>query len=1613
MRSHPAISRISRKRLGRQRSWFRGVSLGLVTLLLLPSVGLVVRPSTAESSGKLSDGISVVSSATTENVSVESSFRTAAPASGARPAGATITVTDLTQKISDSGGCSLPEAIYAANFDRNIAIDSTDPDHFVVTHCTPGNGDDTIVLPAGAVFQMSGIILDAYNPYGPTATPIIFSNIDIEANGSTFQRVSTTENFRAFSVGSASINVPALGGTAKTISGTGQLKINSAYIKNFKAKGGNGASGGGGGMGAGGAIYLQSGELTLVNSTFENNSAIGGNGSDEVTSFPEPGGGGGGLSGNGGAAVSSGSGAEGGGGGGGGSRGNGEANGAGYGGGGGGTYVDGLGENGGFRCGGTGGHFNSGFPGNVDATDGSCAGGGGGAGAEPLIGVGLPFPLGGDGANGNYGGGGGGGGVLGSDIGEKGGNGGYGGGGGAGAHDGDGGNGGFGGGGAGGHHAGSGGLFGGNGTADNGHGANGGGGAGLGGAIFNESGTVMIFNSTFTANTAFGGAGGDSASSITASSGDGQGNAIFSLDGSTVITHVTVSNNGGGADIADVVIVANGVTAGLFLSNSILANNLGGGPNGKFVALNTGNVSQTNTGNLIEANGASDGSGKFTGVTTALDPQLSALTLNIPGSTPTMAIGTSSPAYGTANLTKCQATDQRGVSRKPGCDIGAYERNEFKQSGSTFTVTNTTDHDDGTCGIIDCTLREAISAANTSTGGAITINFAGNVTGTILLDRNLGSLFVGNLTVGSITINGPGAGVLSISGNANIKVFSFPAGTSTVSGLTIRDGFPPSGSGTVIGGGMSVGSAATVTLNDCAFVNNRLLASSGATAGANGNIAQGGAIANSGVLTLNRCTFSNNEALAGSGFPNTGIPHFGGSGGAGQGGAVYNSPSGTLAVNNCTFFNNLALGGNGANNTDFGGGNGGAGSGGAISNLGTMTLTACTLAGNTGTGGNGGSGRSFVDNGVAGKGSGGIATSGNSTVRNCISAGNTGNHGGGTDVDGTLTSGGYNLIGIGDGSIGLTGTGDQVGTAVSPLNAKLGPLANNGGLTQTMALLIGSPAIDKGKSFGPTPDTDQRGLPRPVNDPAIQNASGGDGSDIGAFEVQTLTPTLQFSSAAFSVNENAGTAIITVTRANDLSVAATVNYATSNGTATAGTDYTATSGTLSFAIGDTSKTFPIPIINDSLDEPNETVNLTLSNVTGNAALGTPSTAVLTIIDDDAPVVQFSAGLYVVGEGDQRVTLTVTRSGDASAAAAVGFVTSDSAGSQSCNVFNGKASSRCDYLTSIGPVQFAPGETSKIFSIPIIDDSYAEGNETFTVSLNNVSGASLGTQSTTTVMIVDNDNVTGPNPIDQSSFFVRQHYLDFLNREPDTSGFNFWVNNIESCGADANCRAVKRIDTSAAFFLSIEFQQTGYLVERIYKASYGDATGASTLGGAHQLLVPIVRLNEFLPDTQEIGRGVIIGQTGWETALENNKQAFTSEFVQRSRFVTAFPTSMTPAQFVDKLFANAGVTPTGTDRTAAVNEFGGATTTSEVAARSRALRRVAENATLSQQEFNRAFVLMQFLGYLRRNPNDAPDADHTGYDFWLAKLNQFNGNYGDAEMVKAFISSLEYRQRFGP
>ncbi|MBA2527967.1 MAG: PD40 domain-containing protein [Pyrinomonadaceae bacterium] len=377
----------------------------------------------------------------------------------------------------------------------------------------------------------------------------------------------------------------------------------------------------------------------------------------------------------------------------------------------------------------------------------------------------------------------------------------------------------------------------------------------------------------------------------------------------------------------------------------------------------------------------------------------------------------------------------------------------------------------------------------------------------------------------------------------------------------------------------------------------------------------------------------------------------------------------------------------------------------------------------------------------------------------------------------------------------------------------------------------------------------------------------------------------------------------------------------------------------------------------------------------------------------AATVQFSTIDYSVSEGSAFATVTVVRTGDTSAISTVDFAT-----------VNGTATDRADYAAKFGTLRFNPGETSKSFIVFITDDVFVENDETLTATLSNPSAAVLGNFNTATLTIVDNDTVqSNLNPISTAGFFVSQHYVDFLNRAPDQPGLDFWTNQITSCGANLPCLELRRINVSAAFFLSIEFQETGYLVYRTYKAAYGDLPGAP---------VPL-KLKEFLPDTQQIGQGVTVGQSGWEQVLENNKGAFTADFVMRSRFTTAYPTTLTPAAFVDALYSNAGVTPSAAERQAAINEFGSATTTGDTAARARVLRRVAENSALVRQEFNKAFVLMQYFGYLRRNPNDAPDNNFDGYNFWLNKLNQFNGNFIDAEMVKAFLNSGEYRLRFGP
>ena len=249
-------------------------------------------------------------------------------------------------------------------------------------------------------------------------------------------------------------------------------------------------------------------------------------------------------------------------------------------------------------------------------------------------------------------------------------------------------------------------------------------------------------------------------------------------------------------------------------------------------------------------------------------------------------------------------------------------------------------------------------------------------------------------------------------------------------------------------------------------------------------------------------------------------------------------------------------------------------------------------------------------------------------------------------------------------------------------------------------------------------------------------------------------------------------------------------------------------------------------------------------------------------------------------------------------------------------------------------------------------------------------------------ITDNDSVATPtNPLENPQFFVRQNYLDFLNRQPDSGGLDFWVHEITMCGTDPACLELKRINVSAAFFLSIEFQDTGVLACLTNKAAFG--------------ALPSNAQFEF--DRQGLQRNYVFGAPGAAQQLEANKQAYFNELIGRPEFVTRYG-GMTNSQYVDALISNAGVA--FTERDAWVNGLNGGTET-----RGTVLRKVAEKATFKQAEFNRIFVLMQYFGYLKRDP-DAP-----GYNFWLNKLNSFNGNFIQAEMVKAFLASLEYRTRF--
>lgn len=173
-------------------------------------------------------------------------------------------------------------------------------------------------------------------------------------------------------------------------------------------------------------------------------------------------------------------------------------------------------------------------------------------------------------------------------------------------------------------------------------------------------------------------------------------------------------------------------------------------------------------------------------------------------------------------------------------------------------------------------------------------------------------------------------------------------------------------------------------------------------------------------------------------------------------------------------------------------------------------------------------------------------------------------------------------------------------------------------------------------------------------------------------------------------------------------------------------------------------------------------------------------------------------------------------------------------------------------------------------------------------------------------------------------------------------------------------------------------------------------------------MPVVR-DSFLPEARGIAANVIVGTDGWQGKLEANKNAYLLGFVQRPAFLSLYPRGMAAAEFVDALNARAGGVLDSAERDALAGELQADDTD---AGRASVLRKVAEGSTLHWREFNGAFVFMQYAGYLNRDPDAPPDTNFDGFHFWLDKLNQFDGDFVRAEMVRAFISSTEYRRRFG-
>jgi hypothetical protein len=222
--------------------------------------------------------------------------------------------------------------------------------------------------------------------------------------------------------------------------------------------------------------------------------------------------------------------------------------------------------------------------------------------------------------------------------------------------------------------------------------------------------------------------------------------------------------------------------------------------------------------------------------------------------------------------------------------------------------------------------------------------------------------------------------------------------------------------------------------------------------------------------------------------------------------------------------------------------------------------------------------------------------------------------------------------------------------------------------------------------------------------------------------------------------------------------------------------------------------------------------------------------------------------------------------------------------------------------------------------------------------------------------------------------VRQQYLDFLEREPDQGGLDYWSGQLRACSNDLACMGSRRVGVSGAFFVEQEFQQAGSFVFRIYKASLGRQP----------------TFTEFSAD-----RPKLIG----DATLEQMQQTFAEDWVARATFKGQYPDTMDAANFVNKLFDTAELQGYAAERQQQIEAM-----TNSGKTRAQVLRDVVEISEFKTREYNPSFVLMEYFGYLRRDP------DLGGYDFWLEVLDRREPN-NYRGMVCAFITSAEYQVRF--